>query len=60
MEDEPKKESSDLVDLKSCRIVLDPKSQEILAVCSAEIIEKAAKIQPKRIVFELEEEKTTP
>ena len=55
---ETEKKATEPIDLtKTCRIELDPVSGEIHAKCTPETIEWAAKIRPRRVVFELPEER---
>jgi hypothetical protein len=49
-------ESEEPIDLsKCCKILLDPKTKSIKAVCPPEVFDKAAQIKPRKITFELEE-----
>lgn len=55
MTDSPKKKLDEPIELgKVCRVYLDPKTQSVKAVCPPEIIDAAAAVKPRRIVFELE------
>lgn len=54
--EEAKEEEGKAIDLSRCKATMDAVTGEVVMSCPVDIFDKAVKVRPKRITFELMEE----